>query len=152
MNTVRALARRLMDEHGLAGWTFRFNQNKVRTGVCRRKLGQPGRVELSTHYVRLNDMALVVDTLKHEVAHAIVGPEHGHNKAWKAKCRDLGCRPVATYGAEVRMPKGPYRALCPNCNEEFHRHRKPKGGYHHADCGPEKGNLVWRRVEQSTAR
>lgn len=143
---VRELARRLMDENGLTRWEFQFNKNLVRSGLCRRKLGRPGRVELSAYFVSLNPMPVVIDTLKHEVAHAIVGPEHGHSEAWKAKCRELGCRPVACYGGDVVMPKGPYRAVCPNCKEGFHRHRRPTRDYHHAACGPERGKLVWVRV------
>ncbi|HYH69629.1 MAG TPA: SprT-like domain-containing protein [Urbifossiella sp.] len=152
-SAVRALARRLMDENGLTSWAFRFNKNLVRSGVCRRKLGR-GSIELSAYYVQLNPLTVIVDTIKHEVAHAIVGPEHGHSEAWRAKCRELGCKPEVTYGMDVKMPAGKYQAVCPSCNTRFHRHRKPRvdGCYHHEDCGPRKGRLVWERVEPSFSK
>jgi predicted SprT family Zn-dependent metalloprotease len=150
--TVRSLARRLMAENGLTSWEFRFNTNLVRSGVCRRKHGR-GSIELSVYYVQLNPLTFIIDTLKHEVAHAIVGPEHGHNEAWRAKCHELGCKPEPYYGPDVKMPAGRYQAVCPNCNTRFHRHRKPRAGsYHHEDCGPRKGRLVWERVERGFSK
>jgi predicted SprT family Zn-dependent metalloprotease len=152
-SSVRALARRLMAENGLTSWAFRFNKNLVRSGVTRRKLGHPGRIELSAYFIELNSMPVIIDTLKHEVAHAVVGPEHGHSEAWKAKCRELGCRPEPYYGDDVRMPAGRYQAVCPNCNTRFHRHRKPQAGsYHHEDCGRRKGRLVWERVDPRSSK
>jgi hypothetical protein len=35
----------------------------------------------------------IVDTILHEIAHALVGPRHGHDTVWKAKCTDIGARP-----------------------------------------------------------
>ncbi len=31
--------------------------------------------------------------LLHEVAHALVGPDHGHDQVWKDKALQIGCRP-----------------------------------------------------------
>ena len=49
---VRELARRLMNEHGLADWEFGLNTNVRRAGVCFYPHdGEPGRIELSAHFV-----------------------------------------------------------------------------------------------------
>jgi SNF2 family DNA or RNA helicase len=37
-----------------------------------------------------NDAELI-NTIRHEVAHAIVGPGHGHNEVWADKAREIGC-------------------------------------------------------------
>jgi predicted SprT family Zn-dependent metalloprotease len=141
------LAAKLMTEHGLAGWQFGFNRNVRRAGVCRYPTrGRPGRIELSAHFVARNPEAEVRDTLLHEIAHALVGPGHGHDEVWKAKCVAVGARPERCYGEAVEMPRGRWRAACPGCGREFDRHRRPPRltGYHCKGCGPDRGPLVWR--------
>ncbi|MBA4189508.1 MAG: hypothetical protein C0467_16085 [Planctomycetaceae bacterium] len=134
-----------MAEHGLTGWSFGFNTNLRRAGVCfyptRTK---PGRIELSIRFIDLNSDEDVLDTILHEIAHALTGS--GHDDSWKAKCLEIGARPERCYGEEIEMPKGRWRSTCPSCQKEFHRHRKPKRlvGWHCRACGTERGSLVWR--------
>jgi predicted SprT family Zn-dependent metalloprotease len=82
----------------------------------------------------------------HEIAHALVGPKHGHDDIWKTVCRRIGARPVRCYSLDtVDMPKGRWKAQCNSCKKEFHRHRKPKhNGYLHCrSCGPVNGSLTY---------
>lgn len=146
---AKDLATQLMAEHGLTGWQFGFNTNKRRAGVCRYpSRSRPGRIELSKHYVLRNPADEVRDTILHEVAHALVGPGHGHDEVWKAKCVEVGARPERCYGEEIEMPKGRWRATCGGCGREHDRHRRPKRltGWHCRACGKEKGALVWQAV------
>lgn len=146
---VRERARRLMDAHGLAAWEFGFNTNVRRAGVCfYPHRGQPGRIELSAHFAERNSDEEVFDTIRHEVAHALVGPGHGHDAAWRAKCRELGARPEACYGEGVEMPRGRWRATCPGCATEFDRHRRPRRttGWFCRPCGPAAGKLTWQEA------
>ncbi|MFM8271303.1 MAG: SprT-like domain-containing protein [Gemmata sp.] len=143
---IRTQARALLDTHGLRDWEFGFNSNVRRAGVCfYPHRGQPGRVELSVHFVERNSDAEVLDTLLHELAHALVGPGHGHDAVWRKKCRDLGARPDACYGAEVEMPKGRWRATCPGCAAVYDRHRRPNRSrvWYCRPCGPTRGPLMW---------
>jgi predicted SprT family Zn-dependent metalloprotease len=147
---IRDLARNLMDRHGLAAWEFGFNTNVRRAGVCfYPHRGQPGRIELSTHFAERNPDEEVLDTILHEIAHAMVGPGHGHDAAWRAKCREVGARPEARYGEDVEMPRGRWRATCPGCATEFDRHRRPKraAGWFCRPCGPAAGKLAWHDAE-----
>jgi predicted SprT family Zn-dependent metalloprotease len=149
---IRAEARELLDAHGLSAWEFGFNANVRRAGVCfYPQRGEPGRIELSAHFAARNPDDEVRDTLLHEIAHALVGPGHGHDEVWKAKCREIGARPVACYGDDVEMPRGRWQATCPGCGTEFDRHRKPARptGWFCRPCGPTAGQLWW--VEGSSS-
>ncbi len=140
------IAVELMQKHGLQGWCFAFNKNLRRAGVCFYPFGgKPGRIELSVHYVELNDEDEIRDTILHEIAHALVGLNHGHDGVWKAKCVEIGARPERCYAGDGNMPKGRWQAHCGGCEKKFYRHRRPKrlNGWHCTPCGPAHGAIVW---------
>ena len=64
-----ALARRLLAEHGLSGWTVGLDRAKTRAGACHysRRL-----ITLSAPLTRLHTEDDVRDTILHEIAHALV--------------------------------------------------------------------------------
>lgn len=138
---VRVLARDLLTLHGLPEWTFAFNRRKRALGLCvyRRRT-----IELSIHFVLRNTREEIVDTVLHEIAHALVGPNHGHDAVWRKKCLEIGARPLRC--GQAAMPAGRWRARCGQCGLDFHRYRKPKNarGWFCKGCGPEKGGLVWK--------
>ena len=127
--------------HGLQDWSFAFNKRKRTLGLCRYAMKT---IELSIFLVDRNGTDEVRDTILHEVAHALVGPGHGHDAVWKRKCVEIGAEPRRCGDAD--MPRGRWKALCPGCVETFSRHRKPKrlGGWYCRACGPERGKLSWR--------
>lgn len=140
---VRRLARELMDRHGLRDWMFGFNRRKRAMGLCRYEIKA---IELSWDFVQRNPEEEILDTILHEIAHALVGPEHGHDEVWKAKCIEIGARPERC--GEADMPEGRWKADCPSCRTPFHRHRKPQrlGGWYCRSCGPYRGKLAWRKT------
>jgi len=143
---AKELALTLMARHGLSGWLFEFNKNLRRVGVCfHPSKNRPGRIELSIHFVKLNTDEEIRDTILHEIAHALVGHDHGHDEVWKAKCREIGARPERCYGDETVMPKGRWAAECRCCLKKFNRHRRPTHlfGWHCRACGRDRGNLIW---------
>jgi predicted SprT family Zn-dependent metalloprotease len=134
------LAKQLMEQHGLRDWKFGFNRRKRSLGLCR----YTARIlELSIHLVDRNASAEIRDTILHEIAHALVGPAHGHDDVWKAKCLEIGATPRRC--AQADMPDGRWQARCPRCAAGFSRHRRPRQlrGWFCRVCGPELGKLVW---------
>src|SRR5437899_9457077 len=138
---VQALAHRLLASFGLHQWSFAFNRRKAAMGMC---YYYSRTIELSIHFVERNSHAEILDTLLHEIAHALVGPGHGHDAAWKRKCVQIGARPERV-SHEVNMPDGRWQARCRQCGLLHHRHRKPKcmKGWYCSPCGKEHGKLVW---------
>jgi predicted SprT family Zn-dependent metalloprotease len=138
------LARNLLNDHGLPSWDVKLNNNKRQLGVCKEYLK---RIELSEHYVTRNPREMVVDTILHEIAHALVGVEHGHDAVWKEMCKRLGCTPKSC-DKKVEMPEGDWRAECPTCHKLFTRHRKPKSlrGFYCTKCGAVDGALLYTNL------
>lgn len=143
LEAARTLAIDLMAQHpSLADWRLVFSKQARRTlGVCkhRQKL-----ITLSSAFVSLNDDATVRDIILHELAHALVGPGHGHDAVWKQQAVDLGANPdrVCT---EAVMPAGDWQATCASCGRVFHQYRQPRRAYHCRQCGAEAGALTFSR-------
>ena len=81
-----------MDEHGLTGWTLAFAESRSRLGDCdfndrQIRIGRDHALEGNEEEIR--------DTVLHEIAHAIAGPEAGHGPLWKATVRRIGATPRA---------------------------------------------------------
>ena len=120
------LAHEKMNEHGLLdqGWILRFSSAKRAFGACyySRKV-----IKLSRYLVSLNDETSVLNTILHEIAHALAGPQHHHNHYWKAVAKHIGCDGSRCYDStQVMRPESRYRLTCPNCDRQIRRHRRPK--------------------------
>ena len=87
---VDAQARELMNRHGLADWSFRFNDAEKKLGVCRYR---EKRILLSRGHAVNGAQDQVTDTILHEIAHALAGPGAGHGPIWKTIARQLGATP-----------------------------------------------------------
>ena len=83
-------ARELMDQNGLADWSFGFNGAARKLGVCRYRQKQ---ILLSRKHVVHGTPDQIADTILHEIAHALAGPKAGHGPTWKAIARRLGATP-----------------------------------------------------------
>lgn len=139
MATIRGtaeLAASLLEKHGLAdaGWSFSWDNARTRGGQCNHTYR---RITMSRHLVPLWTGEQVYDVLVHEIAHALVGPKHGHGAVWARKMRELGVKPERCHD-NATVP-GRYAAICDNCNAEVGRaHRFTKtmrqGSHLHRTC------------------
>jgi predicted SprT family Zn-dependent metalloprotease len=145
-----SIAGELFKEHGLdaRGWRLEFRRFGHLLGRCcsRRRI-----IAISDFYADENTEANVLDTLLHEIAHALVGPSHGHGPIWKAMAKELGCLPNSKTGIVIRP--GRYQATCPTCGSVFHKYRKPRHslGYYCPSCGKEEGRLAFSVQEVDSA-
>jgi predicted SprT family Zn-dependent metalloprotease len=129
LKELEAVANREMTKHGLLGWTFGLADTKRRLGVCKYRTK---RIEIAGYYALNSPPETVLDTLLHEIAHAIAGPAARHGPAWKAVAVRLGATPRACDNShEAVVQPGDWQATCPACKKTFHCYKRPKslGGY-----------------------
>lgn len=108
LKQAATLAREHMNKHGLHHWSFRFN------GRLTRALGRccyhNTTIELQPRYVELNSVTEVLDTILHEIAHALC-PRDGHGDKWKATAARLGATPSPYAGEDVVVPPKKWRLV-----------------------------------------
>lgn len=103
---IRAEATKLCHEkliqYGLKDWHVRVNPNidAPYVGLCSHK---DQCIILNAHHIDVHPDFEVINTILHEVAHAIVGPSHAHDDVWKAKAKEIGCENVSV-GCSMGIP------------------------------------------------
>jgi predicted SprT family Zn-dependent metalloprotease len=123
MDVTKALAmgRGLLREHGLDGWQIVADRAKTRAGVCR--FGSR-RIGISAPLTAIHDEAEVRDTILHEIAHALVGPQHGHDAVWRAKALEIGSSGERCTSPDSPRVLGDWVGHCP-AGHQRSRHRAP---------------------------
>lgn len=81
------MALALLAQHDLIGWNFGFHSNPV-PGYCSHA---KQKITLWDQLAdRSTDPAKIRSVILHEIAHALVGPDHGHDEIWQAKALEIG--------------------------------------------------------------
>lgn len=124
LEEARRKARRLMNRYGLQGWAFEFDRATKRAGACHHT---KRKITLSRSITLLNDWEEVGDTVRHEIAHALVGHRaRSHDRVWKAKAIEVGATPRRCYDSTKVKTLGPkWKALCDCDGKVFHYMRRP---------------------------
>lgn len=124
IKNAEMMALELMRKHGLyeAKWSLDFDNSVSRLGYCSYKLK---KISLSRHATMVNSQEEVLNTILHEIAHALVGPGYHHGPIWKAKAREIGCNAERTGKIEVQAP-AKYKVTCTSCSRVYNFYRRPK--------------------------
>jgi predicted SprT family Zn-dependent metalloprotease len=130
----------LMMHHKLYSWFFKWNHAKLQHGRCHHG---PKMITLSKHFVNLNDVNSITQTILHEIAHALVGPGHGHDYMWRIKAREIGVK-RPTPAKHSNMPAFRYTASCPKCGplRGSGKHRLSKR--HNFTCVRCNSEIIWK--------
>jgi predicted SprT family Zn-dependent metalloprotease len=118
---ARQLASGLMARHGLTAWRLVFDNAKTRAGVCRFDRKEIG---LSRPLISLYEVEQVTEIVLHEIAHALAGPRHGHDRVWRATARRIGCSGERCVPADAPGVDGPWVGVCP-AGHRTTAHRRP---------------------------
>lgn len=123
---VFCYALRLLEEFNLSSrYGFCYNHCKYTLGRCHMAMGRRrGVISLSADFVTNNSYEIITDILLHEIAHALVGGRHGHDKVWQKKALELGATPDAK--VDSVLPPANYMAKCSSCLHRHYTYRKLK--------------------------
>ena len=143
LSSVQLLANRLLKDHELdkKGWRFRFDRAKRRAGCCRYLKKE---ITLAKAYAEQEELKEIKNTILHEIAHALVGPKHGHNEIWKQKALEIGCDAERCHYVVFSKPK--YKLTCSNSSFEATRYRINQNFLKSRICSKCKGKLLVIRV------
>jgi predicted SprT family Zn-dependent metalloprotease len=82
-------------------------------------------IKLSRYLLSQRSYADSLDTITHEVAHAIVGPKHGHDAVWARQHRAMGGNGQRCF--QHTDDNAPYQATCKHGNT-VRRYRAARPG------------------------
>lgn len=144
LEAARTLALSLMTKHGV-DWEFGWDR-------ARRRAGQTNftdrKITLSRTLTELCTPEQVTQTVLHEIAHALVGPGHGHGPVWKNMAKRIGAQPQRCTGPDFPVSPAPWQAVC----DSGHVHRRYRRPQRTVSCGlcsrtySDRHVLAWKRV------
>ena len=110
----------------LARIHFDWNRNMTRSAGNARRNGMIRlSIKIWTAVVNVSDKLEneFINTVRHEVAHVIVGGEHGHNNVWRSVALELGCdgeryHELSVPAALTKRRDQPWP--CARCGETIH--------------------------------
>ena len=144
LRQVEDAAKRLLAEHlpaasGATQWTFGFDLATSRAGVCHYS---ERRINLAVSYCLASSRQEIADTILHEIAHAIAGPQHNHDAVWKATARRIGCTGDRCHRVQHSAPR--WVGEC-GCGQQWFRQTLQRRMMRNRICASCRGNITWRR-------
>ena len=129
---IEAFARNEFKKWNLTGWRFEWGNAKRTAGTCyhNKKL-----IRMSLPLLKAMGLYDAIDTLLHEVAHALAGYRAGHGPEWKRWAKKVGAKPKRCFDLTREIQNKmdhKYHAICPNCNHKTVFNRRWK---YNRSCG-----------------
>lgn len=78
-------------------WSFSWNKRKRSFGLCNYRKQE---IQLSSFLTPTQPDSDVLDTIRHEIAHALT-PGAGHGRKWKLVAMRLGATPLSTSSSDT---------------------------------------------------
>jgi predicted SprT family Zn-dependent metalloprotease len=108
-------------------------------------------ITVSGPLAEINSEDIVLDTILHEIAHALAGHEAKHGRMWQVMARSIGAKAERCADiSEVVQVEKPYAGTCGDCGAVVYRSRRPGPnmlltGYH-SPCSRKvnKGRITWK--------
>jgi predicted SprT family Zn-dependent metalloprotease len=117
-----AMAEYLLEVHGLDDWDVSYDNAKRRAGICHFAEQTLG---LSAPLTAVHSEEDVRDTILHEIAHALVGPRHGHDATWQRVARSIGSTGERCVSPDSPAAPAAWLGTCPG-GHSIERHRRPE--------------------------
>jgi hypothetical protein len=141
VNEARVHVLDLIHEHHLLGWRFKLDSAKKRAGRCSYR---DQTISLSRYLLAQRSYEDSLNTITHEIAHALVGGLHGHDAVWAAKHRELGGDGKQYFQREGVDMEAPWIGRCAHKEAVAVRYRKPKrlDGWN-CNCPEGRSQVEW---------
>lgn len=115
------MAKSLMKQHDLDDWKLKVDKAKTRSGCCNHT---EKHISLSVFYMASASDDEVKNTILHEIAHALAGPNEHHGDKWKAIALSIGCNGERCINRSFST--GRFRYTCPCGKGDVCRHRRTR--------------------------
>jgi len=122
------------------GWNFAYHNKKRSLGTCNYR---KRTIYFSNYWVKLGKDK-ILDTIRHEIAHALAGWSNGHNHVWRRYCIMVGANPSRCASEEILKDEQGFKVTvkknflyyCPNptCDNKCEVFRRSKAKSRSA-CG-----------------
>ncbi|HZK05084.1 MAG TPA: SprT-like domain-containing protein [Actinomycetaceae bacterium] len=146
LHDVEKLARAELKAAGLDGtWRIAWDNARRRAGNTRYL---DHTISFSMPLMSLYEPDVVREVILHEIAHAIVGPHHGHDAVWAATARRLGSTGRTSLPGTLPKPPATWVGHCPN-GHKFERYRRPSNSASCSRCNAtydERYVIAWKRA------
>lgn len=130
------------------GWRTNFAKSIKYLACCEH---QTKRIIFSLQFLEASSEIEIINTTKHEIAHALVGPYHAHDEVWQKKAIELGIEPkvcgnisvdssrsISVVEQREKIKIGQLQKICPKCGEiaiETSHINLPTGKWIKLKCG-----------------
>ena len=139
LQEVEDFAYQKLMEYELLDWHFGFDLAQNRGGVCKSRSKV---ITLSVTYCLKASREEVLDTVLHEIAHAIVGPKHQHDKVWKEAALRIGCNGEVCHSVNHGLDK--WEGSCP-CGQTWKR-KKLQKRVRNGTCPKCNAKITWQEI------
>jgi|TARA_R110002126_G_scaffold54310_3_gene146953 predicted SprT family Zn-dependent metalloprotease len=129
LDKVRNIALKLMRDHGLSDYTFKWDSAVRRFGCHNGRLKYISLSRPMTQHESNDDR--VINTILHEIAHALDYKKRGysnHDSQWKKTAKSIGCngQTCSSVGGLDQSKILKWIASCPSCEKQIYYARKSK--------------------------
>jgi len=141
--TTEQIKQLFKDEAAKHGFDLpiKTDRSRKRIAGCAHRGPVPMYFTFSSILMPLMSEAAVLDTIRHEIAHAQT-PEEGHGYAWKLAAMAIGANPVPCKSLEITAKQVGYKyiASCACAPDKHGKVRMPKWSFRCSLC---RTPLVW---------
>ena len=122
LEKIEKYADQQLEKHGLSSWRFVFDNAARRYGAC---FYEDKVISMSEQFCLKSTKEDIKDVLLHEIAHALVGEEHGHDAVWRTKAFEIGSTGRRTRGDKFAPPN--FIISCEVCGWNAGRDQRKNG-------------------------
>lgn len=145
LNEAETLTNSLLQKHAPEQWKkgWRFGTFLPPGSTLGRANHKTKRIDLGRNYVLRGDRDDVLDTILHEIAHALAGYQAAHGRVWRAYALMVGARPRACKSIHLDLGTR-YVGTCPfGCIFNYQR-RPAARTMAHGKCRSHNHAIHWK--------